>query len=184
MISFDHLIYYKWAHVFLIFLLYFLICQACIAIRSEYIFTVFHERIYHISTSSLINNITLYLYIIWNDIISVLVLIIVWLTKRTEKRWVTQFFWSCLIKSFINLNNILIMSWWSLSIISFVCKLYNKIIIYLIRYFIKSFLVFFLFFFSLSLINFQKYLCQHINFLYRNHATCFKWKNSKISASD
>ena len=76
-------------------------------IRFIYIFTVFHRKVCHISTLSLIGNIALYSYIMRNGVIPVLALRIVQSTKKTEKRWVIQLFLFFLIKSLIILDNTL-----------------------------------------------------------------------------
>ena len=79
-------------------------------IRFKRILIIFHERVYHVDTLSLIGNIASYSYNIRNGVIPILALMIMRSTKKTEERYITQLFKFFLIKLLIILNNILIIN--------------------------------------------------------------------------
>ena len=104
---------------------------------------------------------------------------------RPQKKEIARcFFLSISVSLIINFNKALTINLWLISIISFVYKLYNKMIIQWISYFFARILITFLFSDSSSQISFWKHSYWQITFFQRNFTMLAKFNKENALVSD
>jgi len=160
------------------------ICLAHIITRLSVFQIILQESICHIRTSSSIENTVFFSWSIQNRLIFVFFFTIIQSVQNTAERWVIQLFISVSVSLIINFDKALTINLWFISIISFVCKLYNKMIIQWISYFFIRIFITFLFSDSLSQISFWKHSCQQIIFFQKNFAILAEFNKASALISD